>query len=148
MLDQLMKQLGQQGMEAPNGLNRSQGAMRDAEGALREGDRSTALGQQGEAMEGLREGAQSMARQLQQQGTGTAGNFGRNGEARGNRDDPLGRPRARSGEDFGPERSMVPSEAAVERARRILETLRNRANTPSRPRIERDYIDRLLRGLY
>ena len=148
MLDQLMKQLGQQGMDAPNGLNRSKGAMRDAEGALREGDKSTALGQQGEAMEGLREGAQSMARQLQQQGTGTAGNFGRNGEARGNRDDPLGRPRARSGEDFGPERSMVPSEAAVERARRILETLRNRANTPSRPRIERDYIDRLLRGLY
>ena len=87
-------------------------------------------------------------RQLQQQGTGTAGNKGRNGEARGGRDDPLGRPMARRGEDFGPDRSMVPSEAAVERARKILETLRSRANAPSRPRIERNYIDRLLRGLY
>lgn len=148
MLDQLMQQLGQQGMEMPGGLESSKGAMRDATGALREGDKPNALSKQGEAMEGLREGAQSMARQMQQQGTGTAGNFGRDGEARGNRDDPLGRPRARSGEDFGPARNMVPSEAAVERARKILETLRSRANNPQRPRIELDYIDRLLRGLY
>jgi hypothetical protein len=43
---------------------------------------------------------------------------------------------------------MVPSEAAVERARRILDALRSRANEPDRPRIELDYIDRLLKGLY
>ncbi len=148
MLDQMMQQLGQQGMQAPGGLERSQGAMRDAEGALREGDKPNALSSQGEAMQGLREGAQSMARQMQQQGTGTADSTGRDGRARGNRDDPLGRPMARSGEDFGPDRNIVPSEAAVERARRILETLRSRANNPQRPRIELDYIDRLLRGLY
>jgi uncharacterized protein (TIGR02302 family) len=120
MLDQLMQQLNQQGMDVPGGLESSKGAMGEATGALREGDKPNALSRQGEAMDGLREGAQSMARQMQQQGTGTAGNFGRDGEARGNRDDPLGRPRARSGEDFGPNRSMVPNEAAVERARRIL----------------------------
>ena len=54
----------------------------------------------------------------------------------------------RTGEDFGPDRNMVPSEAAIERAREILEYLRNRANERARPRIERDYIERLLRGLY
>ena len=54
----------------------------------------------------------------------------------------------RSGEDFGPERNMLSGQAAIERARQILETLRNRANQPERPRIERDYIDRLLEGLY
>ncbi len=43
---------------------------------------------------------------------------------------------------------MVPGEAAIRRAREILDFLRNRANTPDLPRIDRDYIERLLRGLY
>jgi hypothetical protein len=43
---------------------------------------------------------------------------------------------------------MLPSELAIRRAREILEMLRARANTPDLPRIDRDYIDRLLRGLY
>jgi hypothetical protein len=43
---------------------------------------------------------------------------------------------------------MLPNEAAVERARRILDALRSRANQPDRPRLELDYIDRLLKGLY
>ena len=148
MLDELMQQLGQQGLDAPGGLERSQRAMEGAAGALREGEKGNALTRQGEAMEGLRESARSMARNMQQQGQGNEGNFGRSGEARGNRDDPLGRPMARTGEDFGPERNMVPGQAAVERARQILEMLRNRANQPQRPKIERDYIDRLLKGLY
>jgi hypothetical protein len=90
-----------------------------------------------------------MAREMmQQQGTGNQGNYGRHGEARGDDRDPLGRPMPRRGEDYGPDRNMVPSEAAIERARQILQYLRERANERSRPRIERDYIDRLLRGLY
>jgi hypothetical protein len=43
---------------------------------------------------------------------------------------------------------MLPSEMAVRRAREILETLRSRAGMPDLPRIDRDYIERLLRGLY
>jgi hypothetical protein len=90
-----------------------------------------------------------MAQQLmQQQGNGGPGNQqGQQGEPRGDRD-PLGRPTPQTGEDFGPDRNMIPSEAAIERAREILEYLRNRANERSRPRIELDYIERLLRGLY
>ncbi len=148
MLDELMQQLNQQGMNTPGGMERSKEAMEGAAGALREGEKGEALGKQGEAMEGLRESARTMARNLQQQGNGNEGNFGRSGEARGNRDDPLGRPMPRSGEDFGPDRNMVPGQAAVERARQILEMLRNRANQPQRPRIELDYLDRLLDGLY
>ncbi|MGL4526840.1 MAG: DUF4175 family protein, partial [Aestuariivirga sp.] len=34
------------------------------------------------------------------------------------------------------------------RAREILDMLRSRASEPELPRLERDYIDRLLRGLY
>ena len=121
---------------------------RGAAGALRDGEKGEALSRQGEAMEGLRESARSMAQQMLQQGRGNEGNFGRNGEARGNRDDPLGRPMPRTGEDLGPERNMLPGQAAVERARQILELLRNRANQPQRPRLELDYLDRLLDGLY
>jgi hypothetical protein len=90
-----------------------------------------------------------MAQQMMQQGNGGQ-NYqqGARGEPRGGERDPLGRPMPRRGEDYGPDRNMLPSEAAVERAREILEYLRSRANERSRPRIERDYIDRLLRGLY
>ena len=100
-------------------------------------------------MQALREGAQSMARDMmQQQGTGNQGNYGRHGEARGDDRDPLGRPMPRSGEDYGPDRNMLPGEAAIEQARRILDYLRNRSNEPNRPKVELDYFDRLLRGLY
>jgi hypothetical protein len=106
------------------------------------------LTQQGEALEALREGAQAMAQQMMQQGAGADGSPGPYGEPFGGDRDPLGRPMPRRGEDYGPDRNMVPSESAIERAREILEYLRSRANERARPRIERDYIDRLLRGLY
>lgn len=148
MLDEMMKRLGQNGMRAPPSLGEAGKQMRGAEGSLRKRERGRALGQQGEALSQLREGAQSVIRQLMQQGTGSEGNYSRHGEARGDQRDPLGRPMPNRNEDFGPERDMLPSELAIRRAREILETLRTRAGEPGLQRIERDYIDRLLRGLY
>jgi uncharacterized protein (TIGR02302 family) len=148
-LDDLLRQLGEQGMDQPGGLGRARRSMEDATGALEGADRDRALGSQNDAMQALREGAQSMARDMmQQQGTGNQGNYGRHGEARGDDRDPLGRPMPRSGEDYGPDRNMLPGEAAIEQARRILDYLRNRSNEPNRPKVELDYFDRLLRGLY
>jgi uncharacterized protein (TIGR02302 family) len=148
-LDDLLRQLGEQGMDQPGGLGRARRSMDDAKGALEGADRDRALGSQNDAMQALREGAQSMARDMmQQQGTGNQGNYGRHGEARGDDRDPLGRPMPRSGEDYGPDRNMLPGEAAIEQARRILDYLRNRSNEPNRPKVELDYFDRLLRGLY
>ena len=43
MLDELMQQLGQQGLDRPGGLERSQKAMEGAAGALREGEKGQAL---------------------------------------------------------------------------------------------------------
>lgn len=148
MLQQLMEQLGQNGMQAPRSFGEAGRSMQGAEGSLREGDRDQALGNQGDAMAKLREGAQGLARQMMQQGQGQQGNQGRNGEARGDDRDPLGRPMPNRGEDYGPERDMLPSELAIQRAREILEMLRSRAGDQGLPRIERDYIERLLRGLY
>ncbi len=148
MLQELMGQLGQNGVEAPPALGEAGKNMQGAEGSLRRGDRDNALGDQGEAIAKLREGAQGMVKQLMQQGQGQQGNYGRHGEARGDSRDPLGRPMPNHSEDTGPERNMLPSELAIRRAREILDMLRSRANEPQLPRIERDYIDRLLRGLY
>jgi hypothetical protein len=148
MLQELMEQMGQNGMSAPRSFGEAGKSMQGAEGSLRQGERDQALGDQGDAMAKLREGAQGLARQMMQQGQGQQGNQGRNGEARGDDRDPLGRPMPSRGEDYGPKEDMLPSEMAIQRAREILEMLRARAGEQGLPRFEKDYIDRLLRGLY
>lgn len=148
MLDDLMKQFGQNGMPAPPSFGQAGKNMNRAEGSLREGDREQALGEQGEAIDRLREGARGMAEQLMQQSRGQQDSQGRDGEARGDDRDPLGRPLPSSGEDTGPRKDMLPSELAIERARQILDMLRAKAGETGLPRYERDYIDRLLNGLY
>lgn len=146
MLQELLRQLGEGGLQTPPSLGEAGKNMEGAEGSLRGGDREGALDQQGEAMAKLREGAEGMAQQLLQQGQGQQGNYGRHGEARGETD-PLGRPMPYHGKDTGPEENMLPTELAIRRAREILDMLRARANEQL-PKLERDYIDRLLRGLY
>jgi uncharacterized protein (TIGR02302 family) len=148
VLEQFMQQLGRNGLQAPPSFGEAGKEMGEAEQSLRQQQREQALGAQGEALNQLRAGAQEMARQIQQQGQSGQDNTGRDGQARGETHDPLGRPMPNSGDNFGPKENMLPSELAIRRAREILEQLRSRANTPDLPRIDRDYIDRLLRGLY
>lgn len=148
MLQQLVDQFGKNGMKAPRSFGDAGQSMQGAEGSLRKGDRDSALGDQGDAMAKLRDGAQGLARQMMQQGQGQQGNEGRHGEARGDDRDPLGRPMPQRGDDYGPNDNMLPSELAIQRAREILDMLRSRAGDAELPRLERDYIERLLRGLY
>ncbi len=148
LLEELMRRLGQQGLQSPQALSRSRRSMQGAADALKGQNRGEALGKQGEALDGLRQSAQAMAKQLMQQGTGNQGNYGRHGEARGDNRDPLGRPLPTHGEDLGPGRNMLPSASAMQRAREILDALRGRASDRTRSRLELDYIDRLLQGLY
>ncbi len=150
ILRELMETLRNRGVNPPGSLGQAEGEMRGAEGALREGDRGRALGRQGEAMSKLRDGMQAMAQEMMRQGTGNQGNFGRHEEGRQGGDDfdPLGRPAPTTGEQRGPRKDMVPSEAAVERAREILRALRDRYSDPQRPKLELDYLERLLRNIY
>ncbi len=147
-LRQLMDQLGRNGLQSPPAFGDAGKSMDGAEGSLRQGDRDQALGDQGDAMAKLREGAQGLAREMLQQSQGQQGSQGRHGEARGDDRDPLGRPMPSRGEEFGPDENMLPSELAIQRAREILEMLRSRAGNAELPRLELDYIERLLRGLY
>ncbi len=65
-------------------------------------------------------------------------------ESGGNQTDPLGRPL--HGREFGNDLTVkIPGEIDVQRVRRILEELRRRLADPSRPKIELDYIERLLK---
>lgn len=158
-LEQMLEQLkrlqqgqGQQGQEGQQGegsdpadaLGRAEQAMRDAEGSLGEGDAESAVEGQGRALQNLRRGAQSLAQQMQGgQGEGPGDPGGPEAES-AERTDPLGRPiRSREyGDDFT---VKVPDEIDVQRARRVLEELRRRLGEQSRPRLELDYIERLLR---
>jgi uncharacterized protein (TIGR02302 family) len=146
-LSDLMKELGQLGLKGPPSLGEAGKNMGNAEKSLRQGDQQGALDQQGQAMGRLREGTRDMLRQMLQSGRGQS-RMGGNSAGRGDDRDPLGRPRANRQEDYGPDRSILPSERAMRRAQEILDELRSRSNSGDRPRIERDYIDRLLRGLY
>jgi uncharacterized protein (TIGR02302 family) len=147
---QLKKQL--EGLRGQGGQNKSledaERAMGEAGESLERGDKEGALQKQSEAMDNLRKGAQELAEQMREQGQGQQNREARDGEGQGGNDDPLGRPRATRNPDEGPDKDMVPTERAQQRAREILETLRSKANERDLSDQEKAYIDRLLRGLY
>jgi uncharacterized protein (TIGR02302 family) len=153
LLEELRKrgqgQPGQEGEDGTGALGDAEQAMRDAEGQLGEGDGEGAVGSQGRAIESMRRGAQGLAQSMQpgdgEYGPGPNGQPGRQGQQRAQQDtDPLGRPLR--GRDYGDDVTVkIPGEIDVQRARRILEELRRRLSDPSRPQIELDYIERLLK---
>jgi uncharacterized protein (TIGR02302 family) len=166
-LNKLLDQLKQRGLGNPgqqqgqdqNGQGKGESdmdqlgsageAMGEAEGELGQGDADSAVDSQGRALEAMRKGAQGMAQQMQQNGTGMGqgpGQPGRNGRQRADSGtDPLGRPMR--GREYGDDVTVkVPGEIDAQRARRILEELRKRFGESSRPQIELDYIERLLKG--
>ena len=134
--------------DGQDGLAEADGAMGDAGSRLGEGNADAAVDAQGKALEALRKGAQSLADAMQQgdgdqAGDGPGDRMGRQ-QAGPNGTDPLGRPLR--GREWGDELSkMIPGEMDVQRVRRILEELRRRLSDPSRPQIELDYIERLLK---
>jgi uncharacterized protein (TIGR02302 family) len=141
-LQDLMEQLEAMGME-PNGkLGQAGEAMGEAAGALGEGRSGSAVGSQGEALDALRQGAQGLAQQLANQGQGPGPGGIRGGDNFPN-EDPLGRPQRTTGPDLGTQ-VKVPDEIDTQRAREILEAIRRRLSEPTRPQVERDYLERLL----
>ena len=92
------------------------------------------------ALEQLRQGAREMAQQMLNQMPSRFGLNDNNGEL-----DPMGRPPQRTD---GPDPGIgvkVPDQIDVQRAREILEELRRRLGEPTRPPIELEYLERLLK---
>ncbi|MEN3793095.1 TIGR02302 family protein [Fulvimarina sp. MAC3] len=151
-LEELQKQLGEQGLEPSEDFGEAGEAMGEAEGALGEGNDGRAVGEQGRAMEAMRRGAQDMMNQMQQaQGQGQPGNSpgGQNGPGMQGQQqqqtgrDPLGRQRQTQGPQFGQDVG-VPDEIDAQRAREILEEIRDRLGDQLSPELERRYLERLL----
>ena len=153
-LGEMMRQLGEQSGDIPQSLGRAERAMRGAADALQHGQPGEAITPQTEALDQLQQAARSLAEQM----------MGQNGDGRtdgsdpGDRDglrqperDPFGRinpqDHANGGiDDGGRMRLGGPSgNYALDKAKGILDELRRRAGEHSRPEIERDYIDRLLK---
>ena len=141
-LEALQKGLEGLGIQPGEGFGEAGEAMGEAEGALGEGDGDRAVGQQGRALEALRKGAQDMMQQLQAM-QGDEGGSEEGGRQQNADRDPLGRPRATTGPDFG-DSVKVPDEIDVQRARQILEAIRKRLGNALSPQLERDYLERLL----
>ncbi|MBT4689016.1 MAG: TIGR02302 family protein, partial [Rhodospirillaceae bacterium] len=136
-LGELMRQLGEGMSKIPGAMGGVDEAMRESQQALRSGRGGQALSSQRQAIDGLansfRELAEEMMRNAQEDGEGQ---FGQTQE------DPAGRPFQGGGMDTS--RVMVPTDSDMQRARHILDELRRRAGDRARPRLERNYIDRLL----
>jgi hypothetical protein len=154
-LGEMMRQWGEQSGDIPQSLGRAERAMRGAADALQKGQPGNAIGPQTDALDQLQQAARSMAEQMM----GRNGNGEPDGSDPGDREgqrqsdrDPFGRlnaqDHANGGVDDGGRMRMGDgpnNNYALEKAKGILEELRRRAGERSRPEIERDYIDRLLR---
>ena len=143
-LQSLMEALEGMGLEPGDQFGDAGEAMGRAGDALGEQQGERAVGEQGQALEALRRGAQDMMQQMQQAMQGEEGGSEAGGQRQQGADrDPLGRPRANTGPDFG-DSVRVPDEIDAQRARRILEAIRDRLGNTLSPELERNYLERLL----
>lgn len=142
-LGEAMRALGEGLGEIPGELGNAEQAMRDATGRLGLNDPGGAAEAQGQALQALQQGAQAameaMSQQMQQGGAGMAGMQNGGGLGR----DPFGRRQRNPLADDGSVR--IPDDAEMHKAREVLDELRRRAGQPNRPKVERDYLQRLLR---
>lgn len=144
-LGELMRRLGEQGMEIPRALGQAELEMRGARQSLEQQAPGEAAQSQGQALDLMQQGGQALLEQLQQQMANQPGQGPgdpQQAEQRRGRD-PLGRSvRNEGGWDTNGE--LVPEESDLGRARGVLEELFRRSGERGRPPLELDYYNRLL----
>ena len=149
-LGDMMRQMSDGLGDIPDPLGRAERAMHDAVGALQRSAPGEAVGPQSEALDQLQQGARDFAKQLQdrlsKQGGGT-GDFEATGQLPPDSQDrdPFGRPLSGGVGAYDQGDVAIPDATVLQKSRQILDELRRRAGERSRPALELDYIDRLLR---
>ncbi len=143
-LGELMRRFSNATGDIPQGLGQAEQFMRGATDALRGQQLDNAAQAQNDALEQLQQGMQQMNQALRQQmgsqrGPGQRDPMDPFGRALSDDEGPGGDAFAREGSD------IVHPNSELDRSRQIFEELRQRRNQPDRPKIERDYLDRLLR---
>ncbi|HUZ71848.1 MAG TPA: TIGR02302 family protein [Stellaceae bacterium] len=152
MLGDAMRRYSEQGGDIPAPMARADQAMRNAVQALRQAMPGQAVGPQTEALDALQQAAQAMSQQMMGRNGGYPGGTepgGAGGMGEASRD-PFGRispDQGNGGLDDGGLMRMgkSPNDSGLEKAKEILEQLRQRAGERYRPTIEHNYIDRLLK---
>ena len=142
-LGDLMAELGGMGRPIPDALGDAELAMRAARDALGRGRPGDAVGPQGEALEGLREGSGAVIADLLEE-FGAQSFVGRQEWLR-QFADPFGRARGTEDGEGADGDVAIPEEGDLQKARAIIEELYRRAGERRRSQAERDYINRLLR---
>ncbi|NEI70459.1 TIGR02302 family protein [Rhizobium lusitanum] len=148
-LGELQKNLGSLGMKPNQNYGKAQQEMKGASGQLAEGNGEGAVQGQGRALDALRKGTREMMNQLmaqmqQGQGQGQGQMPGQMGQGGPNGRDPLGRSRNEGGFSDNPNNNMVPDIIKAERARQILDAIRERLSNNPTFTEERRYLERLL----
>jgi uncharacterized protein (TIGR02302 family) len=148
-LDELMRQLGEMAGKVPGNLGDAEKSMRDSAEALGRGDSNGAMDPQQRALQALQQGAGQMS-QMMAQAMGLRGMMPMPGGTQAPRPgnglntDPFGRPLPATGASNGDD-VKIPDASERARAREILDELRKRSSEQERPRLELDYIERLLK---
>jgi uncharacterized protein (TIGR02302 family) len=152
MLGDMMQQMTEQGNgDIPAPMARADRAMKNAVDALRHGAPGDPIGPQTDALDALQEAARAMQQQMMGRSGGEPGDTeqGNNGGSDQAGRDPFGRLTDENDnggiDDGGLMRMGKVNDTALERAKRILEELRERDGERTRPELELNYIDRLLK---
>ncbi|MHC5306115.1 TIGR02302 family protein [Bartonella sp. LJL80] len=140
-LNQLQKDLSEQGLKPGEELKDAENKMAQSGEAMGQGEGQSSAQNQADALEAMRNGAQGLMKQMQEamkkDGEGQKGE----GEAA---QDPLGRKLGSTGSSRQ-ENGELPQESDMQRARRILDEIRKRLGQSFTPEMEKDYLERLLK---
>lgn len=142
-LEQFMDGLRGMGINPGEEFGEAGREMGEAGQSLQDGQGEQAFSDQGQAMDALRRGADSMMQQMQQAMGQGEGQAQPGGNRAGIDRDPLGRPQRSAGPDFG-ESVEIPDEIDIRRAREILDAIRKRLGNALSPQLEKEYLERLL----
>ncbi|RMF33657.1 MAG: TIGR02302 family protein [Alphaproteobacteria bacterium] len=137
------EQDGQPLDDARRALEDAERNMGDARDSLRRDNPGAAVDDQAEALDNLREGMRSLSEAQRQAQMQNGPNAGTAEELSGQRSDPLGRPLGNDGRIDGGD-VKIPGTEAFKRSRELREELLRRSGEQDRPKIELDYLRRLL----
>lgn len=143
-LEGMMKALRDMGLDPGKAFGEAGKSMGQAENELGRSDGGEALADQSDALDALRKGGEGLMQQMQEAMGKQGGGMQAGQQPRGNSKDPLGRPRAATGPDFG-QNTKVPDDIDIQRAREILDAIRKRLGDALSPDVERSYLERLLK---
>ncbi len=150
-LQTLRDRMNKSGAPDNDAFGEAESAMKQAEGAIGEGDDQGAIGAQGSAIDGLRKGAQALAKLLDGNSSGKGqgrrpGNQNQQGDGNESADDkdPLGRSTHRYDSGTSPLQQGGKGGSLEKRSREVVEELRKRLGEPDRTPDELNYLRRLL----